>query len=69
MNSYEKLAFYLFHLPFVGYYVVGMELEYTEEDIVDEPVPEEKIEEVFNIVEQQPHPIGGYEAFIMKLLP
>jgi protein TonB len=47
---------------------VSLDIEATEETVIEEVifapiVEEEKIDEIFLIVEEQPTPIGGYSAF------
>lgn len=50
---------------------VDLDIEMTEEQVIDQPVfseleleiEEEKADEIFTIVEQQPEPIGGFSAF------
>ena len=50
---------------------IDLDIEMTEEQVIDQPVfaemeleiEEEKAEEIFTIVEQQPEPIGGFNAF------
>ena len=50
---------------------IDLDIEMTEEQVIDQPVfaemvlevEEEKAEEIFTIVEQQPEPEGGFNAF------
>jgi protein TonB len=50
---------------------IDLDIEMTEEQIIDQPVFEEmqmevqdeKVDEIFTIVEQQPEPVGGFAAF------
>jgi len=50
---------------------IDLDIEMTEEQTIDQPVfeememeiQEEEAEEIFTIVEQQPQPVGGFEAF------
>lgn len=50
---------------------IDLDIEMTEEQVIDQPVfeqldlevEEEKAEEIFTIVEQQPEPPGGFSAF------
>jgi len=50
---------------------IDLDIEMTEEQIIDQPVFEEmqmevqdeKADEIFTIVEQQPEPVGGFSAF------
>ncbi len=53
---------------------LNIDVEMNEETVVEEVVydfgediEEEKVEEVFEIVEQYPQPVGGYEAFYKYL--
>jgi len=50
---------------------IDLDIEMTEEQVIDQPVfeelqlevIEEKADEIFTIVEQQPEPVGGFRAF------
>lgn len=50
---------------------IDLDIEMTEEQVIDQPVivkmdlevQEEKAEEIFTIVEHQPEPVGGFNAF------
>jgi protein TonB len=50
---------------------IDLDIEMTEDQVIDQPVfetmqmdvQEEKVDEIFTIVEQQPEPIGGFATF------
>lgn len=46
---------------------VNIDVETTEDMVIEEvefePLEEEEVEEIFYVVENQPEPVGGYEAF------
>jgi protein TonB len=50
---------------------IDLDVEMTEDQVIDQPVfkememevQEEKVDEIFTIVEQQPEPVGGIRAF------